>query len=101
MTFVASGLALSGTVGGFTRAIGVAEEKMSVRAHTPRPLFRFCLLRTRVRAGAAQPPSDLEKFRDYLGVLVRVQMDSYHRQSTQWQGGIARLGLNAPSGSSL
>jgi hypothetical protein len=35
----------------------------------------------------------LETFRDYLGVLVRVPMDSYHRQSTQWQGGIARQGL--------
>jgi hypothetical protein len=43
MTFVASGMAISGTVGGFTRAIGVAEEKMSVRAYAPRPLFCFYL----------------------------------------------------------
>ena len=43
MTFVASGLAISGTVGGFTRAIGVAGEKMSLRADAPRPLFCFYL----------------------------------------------------------
>ena len=42
-TFVASGLAISGTVGGFTRAIGVAGEKMSLRADAPRPLFCFYL----------------------------------------------------------
>jgi hypothetical protein len=43
MTFGNSSMAVWGTVRGSIRTIGVAGKKNSLRAHAPRPLFRFYL----------------------------------------------------------
>jgi hypothetical protein len=43
MTFGTSGMAIWATVGGSLRTIGVAEKKIFLCAHAPRPFFRFYL----------------------------------------------------------